>query len=279
MIAVHDHTACLLGEGPLWHPERGELWWFDILNRTLHGPGTRRQLPDMSSAMGWVDRDAVLMARRGALVRHDLATGAEERVAGLDEGNPLVRSNDGRADPFGGFWIGTMGLRAEADAGAIWRLHRGELRRLLAPVTIPNAICFAPDGSHAHYSDTARGIVWRHRLDGQGWPVGEGEVFLDLSGDGLHPDGAVTDADGHLWVALWGSGEVRGFAPDGRRVGSFHLPARQSSCPAIGLDGTLYVTSAAAGLPQEEHAMNPGQGRTHAIAAGLAFKPECRVVL
>jgi sugar lactone lactonase YvrE len=277
---VHDETPCLLGEGAFWHPERG-LFWFDILGRMLHGPGIARRLPDLASAAGWLDRDRLLVARRGALVRLDLATGEAETVAPLVADDPSVRPNDGRADPWGGFWIGTMGVRAEPGAGAIWRLYRGELRRLVAGVSIPNATAFSPDG-HASWTDTASQIVRRQRLaEADGWPLGEPEIFLDLRGTELHPDGAVFDAEGNLWVAFWGTGRVAAFDRQGREVHRVELPARQTTCPAFGGEdlSTLFVTSAAVGLPQDEIALAPEQGRTFKIALGVRGLPEPRVRL
>lgn len=278
---VHDDAICLLGEGPLWHPERGELLWFDILGRRLRARGRSWEMADLASAAGWIDRDTLLVARRGALVRFSLRTGEEEVVAPLESEGGAVRSNDGRADPWGGFWIGTMGLKAEEGAGAIHRFFRGEVRRLFDRVTIPNAICFHPDRSHALWADTGLGRVHRQPLDAEGWPKGEPEVFLDLAGEGLHPDGAVMDAEGNAWIALWGAGMVRGWDASGRVVGEARVPGRQSSCPAFGGPGlsTLYVTTAAAGLPQEEHAVAPGQGRTYAVDLGVRGLPEPRVIL
>jgi sugar lactone lactonase YvrE len=278
---IHDETVCLLGEGPLWHPERGELLWFDILGRMFHTPGQRFRLPELASAAGWIDRDTVLMAQRGALLRFDLTTGASEKVAGLDEGNLAVRSNDGRADPWGGFWIGTMGLRAEKGAGAIWRYFRGEVRKLFPNVSIPNAICFSPKG-YACWTDTEEQVVWRQPLsDSDGFPQGEPETYLDFRGTDRHPDGAVMDREGNIWIAFWGAGLVEGFAPDGRSLAAFEVPASQSTCPSWGGEGfsTLYVTSAAAGIPQSELAVTPESGRTFAVETGLRGLPEPRVIL
>lgn len=279
---VHDQTVCLLGEGALWHPERGELLWFDILGRMLHTSGRHYRLTELSSAAGWIDRDTILMAQKGALVRFDLGTGQAERVAGLDEGNHGVRSNDGRADPWGGFWIGTMGLGEEKEAGAIWRYWRGQVRRVVPKVTIPNAICFDPDGTHAVYTDTATQIVWRQPLsDKDGSPTGERMQFLDFRGTDLHPDGAVFDAEGNLWIAFWGAGKVAGYGRDGRPLEEFPVPARQSTCPAFGGEGfsTLFVTSAAAGIPQPDLAAAPETGRTFAVETGRKGVPEPQVIL
>ncbi len=278
---VHDQTACLLGEGALWHPERGELLWFDILGRTLFVGERRHRLAELSSAAGWIDRDTILMAQKGALVRFDLQSGRGETVAGLDEANPTVRSNDGRADPWGGFWIGTMGLKAEKEAGAIWRYWQGRVHKVVPRVSIPNAICFSGAG-YACWTDTPEQVVWRQPLSDQdGFPQGEPSVHVDFRGTDLHPDGAVFDAEGNIWIAFWGGGKVAGFGPDGRQVAEFAVPAKQSTCPAFGGEGmsTLFVTTAAAGIPQEELATTPESGRTFAVETSFKGVPEPRVVL
>jgi sugar lactone lactonase YvrE len=278
---VHDQRVCLLGEGALWHPERGELLWFDILGRMLHTADRSFRLPDLSSAAGWIDRDTILMARKGALVRFDLRDGSEERLADLAADKPGVRSNDGRADPWGGFWIGTMGLGAEKAAGAIWRYWQGRVHLVVPAVTIPNAICFSAQG-YACWTDTEEQVVWRQPLsDADGFPVGEPSVHLDFRGTSLHPDGAVFDAAGNIWIAFWGAGTVAGFGPDGRQLAAFAVPATQSTCPAWGGPdlSTLFVTSAAAGLSQEALAASPDSGRTFAIQTDFRGLPEPRVIL
>src|SRR5690606_9274790 len=93
--------------------------------------------------------------------------GGEDLVVPLEAGMPGTRSNDGRADPHGGFWIGTMGKQAEPRAGAIYRYFQGELRKLYPAMSIPNGICFARDGSTAWFADTQSRRVHSQRLDGQ----------------------------------------------------------------------------------------------------------------
>ncbi len=283
--AVFDDRPCQLGEGPLWHPLRGQLFWFDITrNRMLtRERDTPREwaFAGNVSAAGWVDRDRLMVASETALHLFDLDRGEADEVIALDNMDPRTRSNDGRADPFGGFWIGTMGKRAEPGLGAIWRYWKGELRRLYAPVTIPNAIAFAPDGSRATFADTTTGQVMAVRLGRDGWPEGEPAVFLDLSGEGLYPDGAVFDAAGNLWLAEWGAGRVACYGPDGRRRGAVAVPAPHSSCPAFGgADyATLYCTSALHGLSAEDRARAPRSGMTFAAAGQGPGLPEHRVIL
>lgn len=285
MSRIFDDTPCRLGEGPLWHPEREQLFWFDIIGKRLYsrdGGATRHwQFGEHVSAAGWIDRDRLLIASETALFRFDLATGERQDIVALEAGNPGTRSNDGRADPQGGFWIGTMSKTGAPDLGAIYRFHRGELRRLFAPVSIPNAISFTPDGTQACFADTDRSLVWRVALDAEGWPLGEPAVFLDLTAEGLFPDGAVFDAAGTFWLAQWGAGRVAAYAPDGGFLRSIEVAAPHSTCPAFGGPGraTLYCTSARQGLGAEALAEFPASGMTFAAEAGAQGQAEHRVIL
>lgn len=267
---IYDDRRCELGEGPLWHPLRAQLFWFDILNRRLMsrdatGP-LEWQFDECVSAAGWVDRDRLLIASESALSLFDLRDGNRRQLTPLEADNPVTRSNDGRADPQGGFWIGTMGKKAEHGAGTIWRYYRGELRALFPGLTITNAISFAPDGKTAHFADTAQHKVWRVALDGDGWPKGDPEVFLDLSAGGLNPDGAVTDAAGLLWLAEWGGARVAAYAPDGTRVQVVGFAAPHTSCPAFGGPGltTLFCTTAQEGLGLAQRLAHPQSGKVFA---------------
>lgn len=277
---VFSSIACTLGEGPLWHPERQQLFWFDILGKrmlSVEGDEERIwQFDECVSAAGWVDHDTLLMASETGLWRFDLET--EERVllCPLEADNKVTRSNDGRADPWGGFWIGTMGFNAEKGAGAIYRYYRGELRKLVGDVTISNAICFAPDRSCAYYTDTDIGRIMRQALDAtEGWPLGAPEVFLDLSGEDFGVDGAVVDAKGNLWNAQWGAGRVACYSPKGALLETISVPTPQSSCPAFGgADvSTLFITTAAEGVE------TPPAGQTFTAPTTTVGQREHQVIL
>ena len=264
--SVFDPRPCFLGEGPLWHPERGQLFWFDVINRTLL---TRQREHEQSwafeeivSAAGWIDRDRLLVASETALLEFDIESGTRKVLTPIDIGEGR-RTNDGRADPWGGFWVSSMGKKAEPDAGAIYRYHRGQVKTLFSGITIPNAICFSPDRAFGHFADTDRGIVKRVRLDAEtGAPVGEPEIYLDLSGERLNPDGAVIDAEGNMWVAQWGAGRIAVYDPRGRFVKAVTVDAPNSSCPAFGGPefSTLYCTTAREGMSADDLAAHPQSG-------------------
>ncbi|MEL7098926.1 MAG: SMP-30/gluconolactonase/LRE family protein [Pseudomonadota bacterium] len=271
---IYDDRICALGEGPLWHPSRDELFWFDILGKRMLARGAEWSWGEHVSAAGWIDDDTLLVASETALWRVDLTTGAREHVVALEADNPITRSNDGRADPQGGFWIGTMGKQTEAFAGAIYRYYRGELRQLFDRITVPNSIAFAPSGDLAYFTDTFGKRILRVSLDAQGWPK-EPEVFLDMRAEGLNPDGSVVDAAGNLWNAQWGASRVACYSPGGVLLETVTIPARQASCPAFGgADlATLFVTSAADGLQGAK------EGLTYAVDTPHTGQPEHRVIL
>ncbi len=286
MSHVYDDRPCELGEGPLWHPERKQLFWFDILsNRLMSREGNQARVWEFEehvSAAGWLDNETLLIASETGLWRFELGSHAKDLIVPIEADNPVTRSNDGRADPWGGFWIGTMGKNAEKGAGSIYRYWKGELRPLVRDVTISNAICFAPDRACAYYSDTLTKQVMRWELDAEtGWPIGEAAVFLDLQSDGLNPDGAVVDSTGNIWIAQWGASRVAAYTPAGQFLKSVHFNAKHTSCPSFGGNDltTLFCTSARQGLEADTLTKTPTNGMTLAAANVGEGQAEHRVII
>ena len=257
---IHDGRH-EVGEGPLWHDGIGRLFWFSIFEGRLlscdaDGANPREwRLGERASAAGIIDDDNLLIATETGLWRLDLSSGDKFPVAPLEADNPRTRSNDGRAAPDGSFWIGTMAIRGEErGAGAIYRFVDGEVHVVARRLTIPNAICFAPDGSAAYYADTPEQQLMRLALDDTGAPIGDPSVLIDLREEGLHPDGAVTDAEGHIWLAQWGASRVARYDPEGRFVGEARFPTPQVSCPTFGGAKltTLFATTAWEGMRENE---------------------------
>ncbi len=286
MMQVFDPTPCQLGEGPLWHPEREQFFWVDIIKKRLHssvdGDTLTWQYDEHVSATGWVSKDVLLIASETRLFTLDLGSGAEETVTPLDADNPDTRSNDGRADPWGGFWIGTMSKIGQPKQGAFFRYYKGELRRMYDDITTTNATCFSPDRRFAYFADTHTNQVQRVALDpDDGWPDGTPEVFLDLREEGLRPDGAVVAADGTVWIAFWGASRVSAFSPDGAFLRSISAPGRHSSCPAFGGPDltTLFCTSARQGLGAPTLEAEPQNGQTFWAKDVAKGQAEHRVIL
>jgi len=275
-------THCHLGEGPTFDVTTGTAWWFDIREGQLFeaqlGGGQVRVHPlgRMASALGRIDAERQLIVAEDGLYIRNLADGALSLYRPLEADNPATRSNDSRVHQSGTFWIGTMGRRAERGAGAIYALHRGEIVRLFPNVTIPNAICFSPDGRIGYFADSADNVLYRVALDPvTGLPSGAPEVLLQQRGTG-DIDGAVVDADGLIWNACWGGGCVDVYSPQGVLVRSIAVPARQASCPAfVGADlSRLLVTSAWQDMDAAARAADPGHGQTFLIEVGARGRVE-----
>ncbi|HLG81828.1 MAG TPA: SMP-30/gluconolactonase/LRE family protein [Bradyrhizobium sp.] len=273
---------CHLGEGPTYDAATDTAWWFDILGGRLFeaniGSGGVRvhALGRMASALARIDGERQLIVAEDGLYIRRRNDGAMQLYRPLEADNPRTRSNDSRVHPSGTFWIGTMGRKAEPGMGAIYALHDGDISRLFPNITIPNAICFSPDGATGYFADTADNVLYRLTLDpATGLPTSAPEILLRHRGVG-GLDGAVVDTDGLIWNARWGGGCVDIYDPQGTHLRCLHVPALQSSCPAfVGPDlSRLLVTSAWEHMDEAARAADPDHGRTFLLEAAARGRPE-----
>ena len=280
--SILSTERCHLGEGPTYDAATDTAWWFDILEGRLleahlaSGRVRIHRLGRMASALARIDAERQLIVAEDGLYIRSISNGGMTLYRPLEGDNPLNRSNDSRVHPSGTFWIGTMGRRAQAGAGAIYALHLGEISRLFAGISIPNAICFSPDGALGYFADTAGNVLYRVPLDPlTGLPRGEPEVLLKHRGIG-GLDGAIVDADGQIWNARWGGGCVDIYSPQGEHLRCLRVPALQASCPAfVGPDfSRLLVTSAWQDMDEAARAADPEHGRTFLLEVAARGRPE-----
>ena len=275
-------SRCELGEGPFWHPLQERLFWFDILNRTMLSAGTdghivdRVVFDDTVSAAAVIDQDNLAVAQSGTLLRYNLVTDERAPIVGIDADKPSNRTNDSRVDRTGGFWIGTMGRKAEAGVGSVQRYRAGETVKLIDNIRIPNSICFSPDGRTAYFTDAGRMIV-KCALDPEsGLPIGPWEDFYTMEGLG-GADGSVVDSEGYIWNARWGGGAVIRISPDGKLDQVVEVPGvTRVSCPAFGGPDyrTLYLTTARENMTPEELEREPYAGSVFALSVDVPGLPE-----
>lgn len=275
-------SRCELGEGPFWHPLLQRLFWFDILNRTMLSAGEdghivdRVVFKDTVAAAAVIDRDHLAVAQSGVLLNYDLTTDTSTPIIEIEADVPGNRTNDSRVDRSGGFWIGTMGRRAEPGAGSVYQYRAGKLTKIMSGIRIPNSTCFSPDGRTAYFTDAGRVII-KCPLDPEtGLPIGEWTEFATIDGPG-GADGAVVDSEGFLWSARWGGARVVRMAPDGRVDRIIEVPGvSRVSCPAFGgKDGkTLYLTTAREGMSPEEAAREPYAGSVFSVQVDVPGAPD-----
>jgi len=285
--AVLCEERCHLGEGPSYDVATDTAWWFDIVERRLFemrlgtGRTTIHSLGVMGSALARIDANSHLLVADDGLYVRNVEDGRMVLYRPLEADNAATRSNDARVHPSGTFWIGTMGRQAEKGRGAIYALHCGELSRLYENITIPNAICFSPDGTTGYFADTRENVLFRVDLDAAtGLPRGAPVALITRRGRG-GIDGAVVDADGLIWNARWGGGCIDVYSPQGEHLRSLRVPAQQASCPAfIGQElSRLLVTSAWQGMEDDAKRADPDHGRTFALDVAARGRREPDVKL
>ena len=287
-VRILDETRCRLGEGPSYEAMTDTLFWFDILDKKLlehsfkAGKTIMHDLPFMASAIFSVDAERQLILSEQGLHLRDRATGALSPHTAVEADNAVTRSNDARAHPCGAVWFGTMGIDEEPGAGAIYHFFKGAVRILFADITIPNSICFSPDGTVGYFVDTPTHKLMRVAIDPKtALPVGAPQLFYEHQSAGWI-DGSVCDADGNVWNARWGAGKVACHAPDGRVLSSFAVPlSPQTSCPAfVGRNADkMIVTSAYKLMSEDDLAAAPDAGKTFIAGIHVNGRHEPRVLL
>ncbi|MFF1571394.1 SMP-30/gluconolactonase/LRE family protein [Leifsonia sp. NPDC058292] len=244
----------LLGEGPLWDPIRSRLIWVDIREGCVYSgvldPGGTIEVSErfeLNQSVG-----AVSVSNLG-----DWIIAGHERIyfRSLDgtlvdgdrilEENSGRRLNDGKADPAGRYLVGTLSLTGPSRTESLVSIDfDGSLRVIDDDLTLSNGLAWSADGHTLYSVDTERQTVYARPYDIESGDVGPRHTFLTI-GDG-YPDGMTIDAEGHLWIAIWGAGEVRRFSPQGQLVDTVAVPAPHTSSVAFAgpeLD-TLVITTA-----------------------------------
>jgi sugar lactone lactonase YvrE len=265
-------TTGLLTEGPRWHAEQGELLWVDILGHALHrgrpSPGGTLEPVEtitvdrpVGAVAPAISGGYVLAAGTGFLYVD--AAGAVHELAQPEAGRTDVRMNDGACDPQGRFWAGTMAYDESPGAGVLYRLELdGTCTRVLAGLTISNGIGWSPDGATMYLADSGTGLVEAFDFDGATGDITQRRTLARIQQPGVVPDGLTVDAEGGIWVALWGGGAVERYGPDGALLSTVRLPVDQSTSCAFGGPelATLFVTTARAGLDEAALDRQPHAG-------------------
>lgn len=251
-----------LGEGPLWHPIHQMLYWVDIEKKILHAlePHTNmhREWP-VSKRLGTVSPAAngkLLLGLQGEIRFFDPSTEAIESLVRIEPDVPENRCNDGKCDPSGRFWIGTMQLECKPGAGSLYCLDTNlQLHKVLRGLTIANGMDWSPDGNHMYFIDSTTYCVKRYRCNRERVSLAGEKIVLRFDKDDGMPDGMCADSEGMLWIGFWGGHRVGRYNPvTGEHLGDVEVPAPHvTSCCFGGKDlTTLYITTAQEGLNQKQ---------------------------
>jgi sugar lactone lactonase YvrE len=270
-----------LGEGPWWDARRHALVRVDILAGAVHewrpASGETATITvggEVGAAVPRAGGGLVLAVGHELLVRQ--ADGRRRVVATVEHDVPGNRFNDCRADPQGRLWAGTMSRTRAPGAAALYVVEPdGRLARAISSTTISNGLGWSPDGTRMYFIDSTTQRVDVLDFDGGSGAIAGRRPFAVVdAADGL-PDGLAVDAEGGVWVCLFGGAAVRRYDATGRLDAIVPLPVTNPTCPAFGgADlGTLYVTSARHRLTPEQLAAEPLAGALLALDPGVTGLP------
>lgn len=271
--------AATLGEGPVWIGDR--LWLVDILEQLIHcfRPGTR-ELRSWSapSPVGWVlpaANGGLVAGLRDGMHHFDPDSGFFTPYRQLDGEPAGNRLNDAAVDARGRLWFGTMDFDCAAPSGRLYRHDRGRIVDTgLTPVPVTNGPALSSDAAILYAVDTMAGLVSVYDVATDG-SLGTARPFVRIDpSDGL-PDGVTIDADGCVWVGLFGGWSVRRYDPAGVLIATVRFPCANVTKIAFGGVGlrTAYATTARTGLSAAELVKQPQAGDLFAFDPGVAGLP------
>jgi len=270
-VLALDMRADLL-EGPVWDSRDACLYVVDIMAGRVHrfDPATNactthdaHHTVDSVGAVALSDAGDLILATRDGFARLNPTSGVLTTIADVEKDKPLQRMNDGKCDPAGRFWAGTMALDETPRAGSLYRLDpNGRVHVAVPGATISNGIDWSDDARTMFYIDSPTRRVDVFDFDLESGCASNRRPFVHIPDQDGIPDGLTLDADGFLWVALWRGGAVRRYAPDGTLDAIVRVPtACPTSCAFGGPDlRDLYVTTARIELSERERAGQPLAG-------------------
>lgn len=276
-----------LGECCRWDEVRGELYWLDILTgrffraradarnieiqKTYELPGCLSAVAPMKDrSLGWI------VAMDQSIFQLEESGERTEMASPEGHQGEEMRLNDGAADPWGRFWIGSMAVSGEDGRGSLYRFNQASgVETVKSNFTVSNGIGWSNDRRTMYFVDSGPGVVYAFDVDKEG-DVSAQRVFVqfDVAAEGT-PDGLCMDAEGALWVAVWGGYEVRRYSPGGELLARVQISTAQPSCCAIGgANGTtLYVTTAREDMSKELLERESEAGRLFAVDVGIEGVP------
>ena len=268
-----------LGEGAFWDTVTKRLFWLDILQSQLHrfDPATKQdEVFDIGEHVGTVvtrAKGGVMLAVKRGLASYDLETKTLKLVAEPEKDKPKNRFNDGKCDPKGRFWAGTLAYDETVGAGALYRLDAdGSVKVMEKNVSCSNGLAWDLWRRLFYFIDSPTRTVVAYDYNHADGSIENKRIVVQAAVEDGFPDGMAIDVDGKLWVAHWGSSQVIRWDPDtGRALKRIKLPVSQVTSCAFGgnrLD-KLYITSARIGLTDAQLLKEPQAGGLFVVTPGI----------
>ncbi|WP_314002087.1 SMP-30/gluconolactonase/LRE family protein [uncultured Paenibacillus sp.] len=286
-----------LAEGPVWDERLGELIWIDIEGCHLHryrpSDGGRRlyELPLKAGAAVPAEDGSWILALEDGFYRFDWEASINPALIARKSINPALiarkwddsdrpmRMNDGKCDPQGRFWAGSINVGNEQLAALFTLDPEGLVTKRLSGVVCSNGLAWNADGNTLYYIDTPTRVVSAFDYNGLTGEISNRRTVVSIPEGEGGPDGMTIDREGMLWVAHWGGWQVSRWNPStGEKLAIVRLPvANVTSCTFGGEElDELYITTARAGLTEEEADKQPLAGGIFAVKPGIRGWPVMR---
>lgn len=277
-------AGAVLAEGPVWDAARACLWWVDIERRELHAWNPQSGVDEkwlLQHRIGFAvpsERGDLIIGTQRGLARFTPETGTLTPLANPEHHLPANRFNDAKCDPAGRLWAGTMGISEAPELGSLYRIESGaRVTRAVERVTISNGLAWSPDARTMYYVDSPTRRVDAFDFDPASGTLGARRTVIEIT-EGF-PDGMCIDAEGNLWVALWGGWCVACFDPaNGKQLAKVELPVEAVTSCCFGGEAwdELFMTTASRDLAGEGRRRQPLAGGVFSVKTGVRGTPTQR---
>jgi sugar lactone lactonase YvrE len=259
-------TKNRLGEGPLWHSDSGTLYWVDIEGDCFHTYSLKTdkqktiQIGQPIGCLAFRTSGGLLIGLRDGLAFWDQKTAEMKIIDNPEKDRKDARFNDGKVDPKGRFWAGTLG---DDDQSSLYRLDPdGVVQVMETGIQISNGIGWSPDHTTMYYTDSPRRIIYAYDFDLESGSISNRRDFINVPAEDGLPDGLTVDSEGFIWSAHWDGWRVTRYDPEGKIEQTLYLPVqRPTSCTFGGPElNQLFITSAWTGLSENDRKEQPLAG-------------------
>jgi D-xylonolactonase len=273
-----------LGEGPVWQAAENAVYFVDIKGRHIHrlmvstGQTQTWKAPDQPGFIAPVAEHAFVCGLPDGLYRFDADSGQFSKLKDVETHLPGNRLNDGCVDATGHLWFGSMDDSEQEPSGTLYRVNDdGEVVPQDDDYVITNGPALSPDGRTLYHGDTMRRVVYAFDVSEDG-TLSRKRIFATISGDG-YPDGMAVDAQGFVWIALFGGWRIERYSPDGKLVEQVPFPCANVTKLAFGGDDlqTVYVSTAWKGLSAAERQRQPQAGGLFSFRSPVPGQPQARI--
>ena len=266
----------MLGEGPVWDAANHTILWVDIMGCAIHELNMKSNAlrsistPSMIGSFALCTDGNILAAMQDGFIFIDRITGAVSPLSDPEAALNGNRFNDGKTDPAGRFWAGSMSLSGEKGTGNHYMVDQQlNVKKQIENVSISNGLCWSLDQRFFYYIDTPTMEVVCYDYDNQTGEITNKTTVITIPAKEGYPDGMTIDSEGMLWIAHWEGWQVARWDPStGNKIDSIHLPVSLVTSICFGGENMddMFITSARVGLTDEQLAEEPLAGSSFIIS-------------